>query len=211
LKTTYITVNGSLDTIDQTGPKLILNLLLLQIQTELLLKLLEKKLPKLLLQNIAVKPKEHLPMLRLWLNNTKIHSIRRLELLLSINKNKLKTMSTIDNGLQDTIDQTGLKSIQNHMLIQIPIDKFSIALLNLLLLLLLNNKLKKLLLTLLLQNHKLMLLLQLSIRKRTSSKLEWIKQEEKQRKVETLEVGDSYGQSTHLPKKVMLTTLDHMK
>jgi hypothetical protein len=103
-------------------------------------------------------------------------------------------MSTIDNGSQDMIDQTGLKSIQNHMLIQIPIDKFSIALLNLLLLLLLNNKLKKLLLTQLLQNHKLMLLLQLSIKKRTSFKLEWIKLEVKLKNLETQEDGDLFGQ-----------------
>ena len=76
----FITDNGLLDTIDQTGLKLILNLLLLLIQTELLLRLLEKKLLKLFPLNIVVKIQEQLITPKLWLNNTKILSIIEQEL-----------------------------------------------------------------------------------------------------------------------------------
>jgi len=154
----------------------------------------EEKPLKLLLLNIAVKTEELLIIRMLWLANTNKLLIKKLELLLSMLMTKLKMMSITLNGLLDTIDQTGLKQIQKLGLLHHQIDKYLKALSNQLLLSLLSNKLKKPHPTLPSQNHKLMLLLQLSIKKRTSFKLEWIKLEVKLKNLETQEDGDLFGQ-----------------
>jgi hypothetical protein len=154
----------------------------------------EEKLLKLLLLNIAVKTQEQLIIRMPWPANTNKLLIKKLELLLSMLMTKLKMMFIMLNGLLDTIDQTGLKLILKLGLHHHQTDLFLKTLSNQLLLLLLSNKLKKPHPTLPSQNHKPMLLLQLSVKKRISFKLEWINQEVKQRNLETQEDGDLFGQ-----------------
>jgi hypothetical protein len=172
---------------------------LLQILTERLLKMPEEKLLKLLELNIAVKTQEQLIIRTLWPANTNKLLIKELELLPSMLMTKLKMMFIMLNGSPDTIDQTGHKQIQKLGLPHHQTDLYLKALSNQLLMLLLSKKLKKPHPMPPSQNHKLMLLLQLSIRKRTSFTLEWIKLEVKLKNLEIQEDGDLFGQSTLLP------------
>jgi hypothetical protein len=138
---------------------------LLQIQIELASRNMWAQLPVLSLKSTKVRKKEHPPIKLLWLHKKNRLSIRTPQLEPSIMWKMLKTMLLIDNGLQETIDLTGLKLKLMLGLTQTPTEELLNLMFQLLPLLLLNKKLWRLSLMLILVNLKLMPRLQPKQRK----------------------------------------------